>query len=88
MCGKAKKTLSKEQRRHQANQLRKNQREEVINKKRFHGAINCSPFLITIIPLNEQIDPRSAIEILKVADPDAIVNISPTGATHITYVFN
>lgn len=84
MHGKAKKTLSKEQRRHQANQIRKNRRDEVMDKKRLLGTISYAPFLISIIPLNEQIDPRSAIEILKVADPDAVVHVSATGATHIT----
>lgn len=55
-----------------------------MDKKRSLGGINFAPFLIALIRLNEQIDAKSAIEILKSADPDAIVTVSSTGTTHVT----
>lgn len=57
-----------------------------MDKKRSLGGTSFAPFLIALIPLNEQIDPQSALSILKSCDPDAIVTTSPTGVTHITYV--
>ncbi|XP_031632589.1 pre-rRNA-processing protein TSR1 homolog [Contarinia nasturtii] len=81
---KHKNAMTKEQRRHQAHQIRKNKRDEVMDKKRSLGGSSFAPFLIALIPLNEQIDPQSALSILKVCDPDAIVSTSPTGTTHIT----
>lgn len=53
-----------------------------MDKKRELG--RTAPFLIGIIPLHEQIDPQSALAILKTCDPNAIVSVSATGATHIT----
>lgn len=67
--------------------IRKNKRDEVMDKKRSLGGTSFAPFLIALIPLNEQIDPQSALNILKTCDPDAIASTSPTGVTHITYVF-
>lgn len=55
-----------------------------MDKKRSLGGTSFAPFLVAIIPLNEQIDPQSALSILKVCDPDAIVSTSPSGTTHIT----
>lgn len=56
-----------------------------MDKKRSLGGLSNSPFLIAIIPLNSQIDPKSALAMLKSADPDAIVNEGRSGTTHITY---
>lgn len=58
-----------------------------MDKKRSLGGNSFAPFLIALIPLNEQIDPQSALSILKACDPNAIVTTSPTGTTHVTYVF-
>lgn len=58
-----------------------------MDKKRSLGGTSFAPFLVAVIPLNEQIDPQSALSILKACDPDAIVSTSPSGTTHITYVF-
>lgn len=65
-------------------QIRKNKRDDVMDKKRSLGGNAFAPFLVCILPLNEQIDSQSALEILKNSDPNAIVNTSPSGATHIT----
>lgn len=55
-----------------------------MDKKRSLGGASFAPFLVAIIPLNEQIDPQSALSILKSCDPEAIVSTSPSGTTHIT----
>lgn len=55
-----------------------------MDKKRSLGGTSFAPFLVGLIPLNEQIDPKSALSILKACDPDAIVSTSPSGVTHIT----
>lgn len=55
-----------------------------MDKKRSLGGSSYAPFLISIIPLNDQIDPKSALAMLKSWDSDAIVNVSPSGTTHIT----
>lgn len=56
-----------------------------MDMKRSLGGASQAPFLIAIVPLNNQIDPKSALAMLKSADPDAIVNESRSGTTHITY---
>lgn len=65
-------------------QIRKNKRDETMDRKRSLGGNACAPFLIGIIPLHDQIDPQSALSILKSCDPDAIISESATGVTHIT----
>lgn len=56
-----------------------------MDRKRSLGGASYAPFLVALIPLNEQIDPQSALSILKACDPEAIVTTSPSGTTHITY---
>lgn len=63
-------------------QIRKNKRDDVMDKKRLLG--RTAPFLVGIIPLHEQIDPQSALAILKSCDPNSVVSVNATGATHIT----
>lgn len=83
---KQKNVMRKEQRRHQANQVRHNKRLEVMAKKRSVGGIqsDVAPFLVCLLPLNEQLDPLSALEILKTCDPDIVIKQSASGATHVT----
>lgn len=52
--------------------------------KRSLGGSFSPPFLVGVIPLNEQIDPQSALSILKACDPEAIVSTSASGAIHVT----
>lgn len=59
-----------------------------MDKKRLLGGAASAPFLVAIIPLNEQIDTQSALSILKACDPDAIVSTSPSGTIHVTYEFD
>lgn len=65
--------------------IRKNKRDEVMDKKRSLGGATFAPFLVAIIPLHDQIDAQSALSILKTCDPDAVASVSATGITHITY---
>lgn len=76
--------LRKEQRRQQANQLRKNKREEVFAKKRTLGSSGAAPFLVTILPLNLQIDPNSALYMLEKCDTEAHVSKISNHITHVT----
>lgn len=55
-----------------------------MDRKRSLGGTATAPFLVAIIPLNEQIDPQSALSILKACDPEAIVTTSASGAIHVT----
>lgn len=77
-----KRQLRREERRHQANQIRKNKREEAIALKRSLGGLNTAPFLTCILPLNESIDPMSALAILEDCDSDAVVTKTKS-VTHI-----
>ncbi|KAJ6642509.1 Pre-rRNA-processing protein TSR1 like, partial [Pseudolycoriella hygida] len=84
MTKRHKQLVRKDQRRNQANQIRKNKREKVLAKKRSLGLNDTAPFLVCILPLNEQIDPRSALAILENCDPTVTVAHSLSGVTHLT----
>lgn len=75
--------MRREERRHQANQIRRNKREETIAFKRAIGGPNSAPFLTCILPLNETIDPNQALAILSSCDSDAII-VKTKSVTHIT----
>lgn len=64
--------MKREERRHQANQIRKNKRQEAIALKRALGG-NTAPFLTCIIPLHQSIDSLSVISILENCDEQAVV---------------
>lgn len=53
-------------------------------KKRSLGGNDTAPFLVCILPLNEQVDARSALSILENCDPTIVVARSPSGVTHLT----
>lgn len=75
--------LKKEERRHQALQIRKNKREEVFAKKRAVGGSRNPPFLVCVVPLNAQLDIKTALVILKTCSEGAVVTESPNGILHI-----
>lgn len=79
-----KKEMNRDQRRMQANQIRKNKREECFSKKRSLGGAGAAPFLVTVIPLNVNIDPNSALSILEKGDAEAIVTKTNSRTTHIS----
>ncbi|XP_038210900.1 pre-rRNA-processing protein TSR1 homolog [Zerene cesonia] len=75
--------LKKDERRHQALQIRKNKREEVLTKKRALGGNRNPPFLVCMVPLNSQLDVQSALVILKTCSEGAIVTHANNGIVHI-----
>lgn len=75
--------LKKDERRHQAMQIRKNKREEVLAKKRALGGTRNPPFLVCVVPLNAQLDVQSALVILKTCSEGAVVTQSPNGILHV-----
>lgn len=75
--------MKREERRQQANQIRKNKREEAIALKRSLGGVNTAPFLTCVIPLHKYIDPLSAMAILENCDDQAVVS-KESRITHIT----
>lgn len=79
-----KQTMRRDQRRNQANQIRKNKRVDAMSKKRALGGNSTAPFLVCILPLNTQIDPNSALYMLEHCDPEAVVHKSESGVTHIS----
>ncbi|XP_063361365.1 pre-rRNA-processing protein TSR1 homolog [Cydia amplana] len=75
--------LKKDERRHQALQLRRNKREEVLSKKRALGGTRNPPFLVCVVPLNAQLDVQSALAILRTCSEGAVVSQSENGILHI-----
>lgn len=74
---RANKTLKREERRLQAHQLRKNKRDEAIDKKRKLGGLTkSSPFLTCFVALNELIDIDSALTIVESCEEDAVIDKS------------
>lgn len=73
----------RDQRRNQANQIRKNKRDDVLARKRSLGGQSTAPFLVCLLPLHADIDPRSALTVFETCDDEAIVHKSPSGVTHI-----
>ncbi|XP_044750830.1 pre-rRNA-processing protein TSR1 homolog [Coccinella septempunctata] len=83
VSSKVKRELGKIQRRNQASQIRRNKREEVLDKKRKIGGLETNPFLVYILPLNRDMDPGTVMNLLMQCDPDAIINRSPQGVIHM-----
>ncbi|XP_076236064.1 tsr1 ribosome assembly factor isoform X1 [Calliopsis andreniformis] len=81
---RARKNLGKEARRHQSSQIRKNKREEILEQKRSLGGSHAAPLLISIIPLQEDLDTQNVLSMIMKADETAIVTNSPCGTIHIS----
>lgn len=77
--------LGKEQRRHQALQLRRLKRDEVLSQKRGLGGFNTPPFLTCIIPLNIQLGSKAAIDMIRSCHDDNVVTTSEGGVMHIRW---
>ncbi|XP_020294541.1 pre-rRNA-processing protein TSR1 homolog [Pseudomyrmex gracilis] len=76
-----KKQLQKEARRNQLIQIRKNKRSEVLDQKRHLGGT--APFLICIIPLQEDIDIQNIVSLVTSMNEAAEIVTSLTGVVHI-----
>lgn len=79
-----KKQLQKEARRNQLIQIRKKKRSEVLDQKRHLGGQ--APFLICIIPLQEDIDIQNIMSLVTSMNESAEIVTSLTGIVHIKYV--
>ncbi|CRL07083.1 CLUMA_CG020082, isoform A [Clunio marinus] len=79
------KTMRREDRRLQAIQIRKNKREEAMDKKRKLGGLSgmSAPFLTCFVPLHEEIDVNSALAILESCDEDAIIDKTNPKITYL-----
>ncbi|XP_050307223.1 pre-rRNA-processing protein TSR1 homolog [Anthonomus grandis grandis] len=80
---KQKRELNRDQRRHQSAQIRRNKRDEVLSKKRTLGGLEFAPFLVAVVPLNQEFDPTTAISLLSQCDDEAVVRKTSSGVTHI-----
>ncbi|XP_058453529.1 pre-rRNA-processing protein TSR1 homolog [Malaya genurostris] len=80
---KAKKELGREDRRRQANQIRKNKRQEAISLKRALGGATTAPFLTCVLPLHANVDANSALAIIEGCDEDATVQKLPNGIRYM-----
>lgn len=70
---KSHRELGREDRRRQANQIRKNKRQEAIALKRAIGGATTAPFLTCILPLHASVDPNSALAVVEGCDEEATV---------------
>lgn len=76
--------MRREERRLQQQQLRKNKRDEAIDKKRkLGGLIKSPPFLTCFVALNEFIDINSALSITETCEEDAVVEKSNPNITYL-----
>ncbi|XP_055707742.1 pre-rRNA-processing protein TSR1 homolog [Phlebotomus papatasi] len=76
--------MSRDSRRQQAQQLRKNKRADTMNKKRQLGTSEYAPFLVCLLPLEASIDPRSTLDMLEKCDPEALVYKNLSGITYLS----
>ncbi|XP_034934342.1 pre-rRNA-processing protein TSR1 homolog [Chelonus insularis] len=82
---RAKAESSKQVRLNQAQQIRKAKRDGIVAKKRNFGSDLAAPILISVIPLNENIDINSIVSIFeKSEDSQTIVKKSSQGNIHIS----
>ncbi|CAO1438517.1 unnamed protein product [Diamesa tonsa] len=79
------KIMKREDRRLQSNQIRKNKRENAMDKKRNLGGISnkIAPFLTCIVSLSECIDVNSALAIIESCDEECFVKKSDTNITYL-----
>jgi len=81
---RAKTQLGREQRRNQTKQIRSIKRDEAAARKRSLGTANNPPFLVTLVPLSPNINPRKVLSLLSSCDEQSTVTNSPSGITHIS----
>lgn len=81
--------MNHEARRLQALQIRKNKREEAMDKKRKLGGLSgkSAPFLTSFVTLNEVVDVNSALAIIESCDEDAFIDKSNPTVTYLRYFF-
>ncbi len=75
---KKKDLISKDQRKNRMFQMRKNKRDDIVNKKRCIGSLNGSPHIVSIIPLCADVSCLDIMEVLNKCDSQAVIKISET----------
>lgn len=77
--------LKHDERRLQALHIRKNKREEAMDKKRKLGGVSgtSAPFLTCFVALHEHIDINSAIAVIESCDEESIVDKSNPSITYL-----
>ena len=80
-----KRLMNHEARRLQALQIRKNKREEAMDKKRKLGGLSgkSAPFLTCFVTLNENVDVNSALAIIESCDEEAFIDKSNPNVTYL-----
>ncbi|XP_076105555.1 pre-rRNA-processing protein TSR1 homolog [Mytilus galloprovincialis] len=81
---KKKSSLNRADRRHQASQIRKTKRDEVLAKKRGRGGQGAPPHFVVILKLHKDVDISSVLSLLKTCDEEATVNLNEQGICHIS----
>lgn len=69
---------NKNQRKNRMVQLRRNKREEIVNKKRCIGTLTGCPHIVSIIPLSREVNCHDVIEQLVQCDPEAKSRMTET----------
>ncbi|KAK7868139.1 hypothetical protein R5R35_003016 [Gryllus longicercus] len=81
---KVRRDLRKDERRHQATQIRRNKREEVLLKKRALGSATSPPFITALVALCQDVNPFETLKVLKEADSEAEIEESAEGYIHLS----
>ncbi|KAK3578778.1 hypothetical protein CHS0354_035687 [Potamilus streckersoni] len=82
---KSKHVQRKNDRRYQAQQLRKQKREEVLAKKRNRGGHGTPPYFVVIVALDKTVDTKAVMDLLKTCDETLVVDEqNEQGIQHIT----
>nr|XP_022302874.1 pre-rRNA-processing protein TSR1 homolog isoform X1 [Crassostrea virginica] len=74
----------KHDRKHHADQIRKQKREEVLSLKRSRGGNLSPPHFVVVLSLHEGIDVSGVLEVLKSCDESAIVTQNEQGVIHVS----
>jgi pre-rRNA-processing protein TSR1 len=77
---KKKDNASKDQRKNRLFQIRKNKRDEIVNKKRCIGSLSGCPHICVIIPLASDVNSLDLVNQLIKSDSQAMSKITDTGA--------
>ncbi|KAG0725503.1 Pre-rRNA-processing protein TSR1 [Chionoecetes opilio] len=76
--------ISREQRKNKSKQIRAAKKDEAALRKRSLGSHSNPPFLVCVVPLSPNINPRPVVAALEKCDEAATVAASPQGIIHIS----
>ncbi|XP_046372243.2 pre-rRNA-processing protein TSR1 homolog isoform X1 [Haliotis rufescens] len=81
---RSRQSMKKAERRNQALQMRKQKRDEVLEKKRNRGGTNTPPHFVVVVSLDRNIDTKVLLDLLKIADDSAVVKQNEQGILHLS----